>query len=618
MMNNNILLIIYKEIYNIDKILLKYKEYNIFIATYDFDFIEKMEKNKNIEKVFFLENMFTVFEVADNVKEIINNVNEYFKEYIGDALLFFPQRVENGETSQKIQDIIIVQKNIDYIINDNSINCIINFLDGDFLFEAKNIKLYAEENQIKYKEYIYNKISFYKKYFFYHIKPYILETYLFAKLIINKIKYRKEYNIRKIKNTYSIIMSLSNNSYSFYNAINKFIGNIEKHSNYNFYFLAVGIDRKLKYPEKIKNRIYVLEYYIKITDFIAILVNTLKNILLFQIAKNNLNQKLIKHKGLIRRQVIGLAFLHIIRDYGYRYRYKTSLERFLALNSVKAFHLDDGFNIFEGVCARKIIKDNYDNIATFQYNICFDIKDFPYKLDNLNDIDFTLAGDEIQKQSFLSSNVKEDKILLLESCNQFNHYIDRILTKKKSLDALNIYDKYEKYILVDISNPIRGYIHYMEVFNLIKFLSKIALKHPAKAFILKPHPGFKKIKYLKEKLSGIPNILIFDPELPILHFLNIADVVITKYSFIGIEAIILEKLVVSILQDNENRWRYYDEAALYIHNLNELYYILDNIDLSINAKINKIRDLKYKLIAPKNCDAINDFIMKIDKQCNAI
>ena len=107
------------------------------------------------------------------------------------------------------------------------------------------------------------------------------------------------------------------------------------------------------------------------------------------------------------------------------------------------------------------------------------------------------------------------------------------------------------------------------------------------------------------------NIIVYDKVLSILHFLNVSDVLITKYSAIGVEAILFDKLVISILPDTQKGFKAYDDAAIYVKEKEEIYEIFDNLEVSILERATKQSKYKQKLINEKNSSTIECIIQKI-------
>jgi len=123
--------------------------------------------------------------------------------------------------------------------------------------------------------------------------------------------------------------------------------------------------------------------------------------------------------------------------------------------------------------------------------------------------------------------------------------------------------------------------------NLIKFCNKNNLE-----VIIKLHPRYKtiehdlseeKIKEIKIKCKNLKFFISYDYDLYTL--LSAADVVITDFSSVGIEAILFDKPLVTVNFSNTNFQNYPNKSAfaksnasIYVENFNELEKVLLNIN----------------------------------------
>ena len=191
--------------------------------------------------------------------------------------------------------------------------------------------------------------------------------------------------------------------------------------------------------------------------------------------------------------------------------------------------------------------------------------------------------------------------------------VDDFKKNTSTLDSkrvLGIDKVYKKYILVDIGAAFRGYESVSEIHNLISFLPLLAKKYSDYLFLIKPHPGSNHKIYLTEKIN-MGNVIVYDNALSILHFLNVSDICITKFSTIGVEAILFDKMVISILPDTQKGFKAYEDAAIYVKEKEEIYGIFDKLDVSILEMASKQSKYKQKLINEKNSFSIEYIIQKI-------
>lgn len=95
---------------------------------------------------------------------------------------------------------------------------------------------------------------------------------------------------------------------------------------------------------------------------------------------------------------------------------------------------------------------------------------------------------------------------------------------------------------------------------------------------------------------SLKNVFIVNKDIQPYHALNTADVLITKFSTIGIEAMFFECPVISIMLDGDDKFKVFGEAAEYIMDskaLNEVLSLLvKNGDFKNTWKTQQIKKQK--------------------------
>jgi hypothetical protein len=144
-------------------------------------------------------------------------------------------------------------------------------------------------------------------------------------------------------------------------------------------------------------------------------------------------------------------------------------------------------------------------------------------------------------------------------------------SQAESRSHLKIPPTYSVCLFYDPGYLLRGYLAASEQAPLTECLLKVAREHPSVALMIKPHPGHHP-GMLESQLRvwSLPNVFMFDRLMLPYHCLNASDLVITKLSAIGVEAMYLERPVVSPILDGERRFRFYEDAAEYVSSTQEL------------------------------------------------
>jgi len=119
----------------------------------------------------------------------------------------------------------------------------------------------------------------------------------------------------------------------------------------------------------------------------------------------------------------------------------------------------------------------------------------------------------------------------------------------------------------------------MEQTLVTNTLLNFARNCPDAALIIKPHPAHQPgmLERLIEHYP-LPNVFLINKDMLPYHALMAADVVVTKFSTVGIEAMIFGRPVVSVMLDNEDRWQFvYGDAAEYVKTVNALAELLEKL-----------------------------------------
>jgi CDP-glycerol glycerophosphotransferase (TagB/SpsB family) len=128
---------------------------------------------------------------------------------------------------------------------------------------------------------------------------------------------------------------------------------------------------------------------------------------------------------------------------------------------------------------------------------------------------------------------------------------------------------------VDPGWALRGYLSTHEQAFLISYLLKFASKQPSVALIIKPHPAHKP-GIVESLIDNYPlkNAFFIDKNMLPYHALNAADLLISKSSTLGVEAMLFNCPVVSCILDGEQRFNIYEGASDYIDNVEDLETLL--------------------------------------------
>ena len=606
MKKENLLIVCYENM-NIENIIEanKYK-YNIHISSYDITLINKYKNHEEVINSFFLEQNVVLFDISDEVLDIVKVINQDIDKYF-DKDLFFGTHIEGGFTSQAIQDIVLFSKSLKNIIKKYKIINVIDIYNKEFYQQSRYIENYCIEDNINYK-----KINFTLKnnFHFLKIKKYLYEPYRFYQYIKFKITNSKK---STIKNK-SIVISLLSDKTKFLNLIKTFVEIVHTKTNYEIVYLTQTVDKNSTQVNHIKDSIILLEHQISLVQYVRSFFKFLKDIYIYHKKKGILKEKYISTYGYqYSHEILEALKANIYINSAYKYRYNSAMNLFIDsnYNKILALKLWGGVGLYEGIVTAKYIKENYPCIYTFDFHIGINLIAFPYKPKNTSNYDFVFVDSEYEKISYLD-NMPKDKIILFENFKQNSIISDFMLkySRFESLSVMKINKSYKHYVLIDIQAYVPGLSDLQEIIDFVYLAKTLASAYNEFYFLIKPHPAFKHKSFLEEHVQDIKNIQIFTKTDPILHLLNVADIVITKFSTIGLEAILFEKIVISMIY-NDKRWKNFGEGAIYINKFDEITHIFDDFENIQNHKKKDILLFKKMLTTSNDSIKVDTFIKEL-------
>lgn len=206
--------------------------------------------------------------------------------------------------------------------------------------------------------------------------------------------------------------------------------------------------------------------------------------------------------------------------------------------------------------------------------------EYPYH-NGKNSLDLYLAANSWQKRNYEKIGVPTSKIELSASSllDNIGVFI-KSTTQETSMNLLGIPSHFSKYFLYDSGSILRGHLSTMEQVSTLDALLKFAQVHPDVALLIKPHSSHKAgiLEHMLNLFKFCKNIFLLSKDSEFAyHALNVADLLITKYSTLGFEAMIFKKPVISIILDKEDRFKVYGTAADYFDNIGEMTELLVKI-----------------------------------------
>ncbi len=526
------------------------------------------------------------------------------------------KHVEGGYTSSRIQELVIIERLIKSIFLKYSFCKVIEIYDIRYRLDSIVLKDFLLSNKVQYRRIHTSFLSNMLSAIFYLTRPLLYEPYRFMNFVRFNLFSKKKSPI----GTGNIIaISLNSDAQKILELYNNFCLKLDD-QEIDYVFISNGVSKNSRHIKSIKDKVYLQEHYENIFDYFK--STMMLCLFTFRLIKNKnfiLNKLCVDNK-VIANQLYLSIFYHIVIDTGFRYRYNKSFNFFLNENHNKilAFKLWGGVSLHEGEIEQKIIKKSYQNIKTIAFEGSNGLKEFPYMPEKIKEIDFIITSNDMESDLYLNYGVKKERILQLINFKNKTHLSnskDCHYTVNDSIKFLEIpQNNYKGYILVDVSVSMRGYLSNVKIDFLINKINALSKKFIKYLFLIKPHPRFKFVNHLDDKFKNSPNVIVFDKGLSIFHLLNVADVFITRSSTAGLDAIMLEKLVISVLSDNEKKFAIFGDAAIYIDNYNDIEEILMNFKYYKKNIKPKVRLFQNEMLNTDNSIGMDVAISKIKER----
>lgn len=226
--------------------------------------------------------------------------------------------------------------------------------------------------------------------------------------------------------------------------------------------------------------------------------------------------------------------------------------------------------------------------------------------------------DLLRKELNEEKETNKHMILINTKLTTFN-YIEgksKFLSDLKRLKAVS--KKFDTQFWLD-------HLKYDEIYynEFLKLIEKLSKNYPNSEIILRPHPSENENSWKKD-LSQFSNVHVTKED-SIHNWINKADVVIHSGCTTGIEALIMDKYVISFLPYKDKRFDVPlpNLVSNIANNIDEVINYIDNKNLFLENQINKKKLLEYRIeslngnFAFRNImDSIEDLSKNIDYRFN--
>lgn len=191
----------------------------------------------------------------------------------------------------------------------------------------------------------------------------------------------------------------------------------------------------------------------------------------------------------------------------------------------------------------------------------------PYPRRELVPVDYVYAISEAHiEQLHRDKDIPESAMVVVGL-----FWMERVLafkaqfTKTASRRHLGIPEDVELCVLCEPSYFSRGYMASAEQIQILEAMLGVARANPGLRLLIKPHPSHKPGAIeLMVREAQAPNVTVIpQSDLP-YHALNAADVLVTKFSTLAVEGMVLGVPAIGVILDGERRFACYEDAVHYI------------------------------------------------------
>ena len=588
--NNNNILIICRDLQSVRRLLrFKPQAQSRYIMVSDDPRVHKAAKEYSwIDEICWIEQMESFFNVADDVIHLTGAVNQWLKSLADDkhgfseGLLFFTRHVEGGMTTQRIQDLLLLIRSYHFLLNTYKITSVIVISqpgmgwEDDVLIETARSRDVDVQVIGRYSfGVLIKKISSF-------LKIYASAAYYAVNVIRfnlrNRLKSKKTERVDK-----EIVFQLCSSAYKHVENIIPLMKAL-KDRGYNPVALYWhSNERYTKEPgaDQVRREGLQAEELEKWCSFSDMWRSIIGVFWTWKKAKRK-KSEFLTHKDLDYLSVpLGVLLwpsvrFFIVVELPQSDRLRQALKKYFKNHDPLAIKLWGATALKEGYFAWKSLNFKQRPLI-FNYEVGVFMIDWPYQvLDNPVDLLF-VAGEISKKIVEKTKFVPSRKI---EICGQVRYKgIDDFKKKyngTQSRSYLRIPSSFSMYILFDSGAVLRGFMSSREQAVTLNALLKFASMYPSVALIVKPHPGHHEgiVEDMIRHGKDSKNVFLINKNMLPYHALNSADVLITKFSTLGMEAMLFDCSVICCVFDDEQRFNIYEGAADYIDRIENLEDLL--------------------------------------------
>jgi len=545
----------------------------------------------------WLEKAESFYCVAEEVIETINSVNKWLNglsegKEEARSLLYWEMHCEGGDTSQRVLDILLLQRSYhDLIMRFNPLNIIL-ITKFKLSWEDQLLLSLATDFRIPVKVLgNYFQIRSFLSKFWAGLRPLLASIYYSLKIIRIKCSNLFHRNF-PINNEKCIMLQLCGRE-------KKHLGHIipvaESINAVGLEAVILGwrLNGSTRHLREKKIKFLELEDFVSLQNLICGWIWMVRYLIRAKVCSKSFLSTITEPttKKICKVILIDSVFFFLIRDFINRYLMMSACKKVFSKWCPVAF-CPWTLRLAPGIIA-------FEALPKIKPPILFIYGGWPYNFSN--PIDEAYFEREIPREKviwFVISS-KHIEYALRRGFRQENlfiagfHFINKTISYYSESSVNEIRKKLglglnnELYIFFDPNVVYRGYISQQEQVAVLITLLELAKRYPEIALIIKPHPA-EKNKILESivlnfELSNVK--LIPSTDLP-YDSLYASDLIISKYSTLLFQAMFMGLPGLSVILDNEKNFMIYENAVDYFFSLDSLREFI--------IKLIKDQDLRHK------------------------
>lgn len=551
------------------------------VASDDPNVHELFRNFAGVDEVVFLEDMEAYFSVSGEVLRILGMVNRWLASLdevgaIPRGLLYWVQHVEGGDTTQRIQDALLLVRSYFGLMERVRPSEIVVVRNGVARWEDDLLRLCAKDAGIAFR--FIGKLGWRGRghALWLALRPLAKELYLSAGTLAIKLRslVRRPMDFDQGR---LVVVQLCSSARKHLGHTESLVAALDA-ADLDGVALCWGAGKSVGVLQRGGRRVVELESWVGMGDLVSSWVRTVRTGWRAHLQRRSFLPLSDEGRSIqlvhdILWRSIG-AF--IMGEVAHRYRLDRASRKFLGAHLPRAVRFWTRI-LPQGVIAFRALPPGCRPLLFWQPGWPYQIPS-PYTRHDIP-ADVVFAISEEHRRQLLGEGMASEQIVVsghpwLRPILEFK---DRN-TKEASRKSLGIAAEGKLCVLCDSGEIVRGYMAPAEQALLMKAMLDMAQSSPALHLIIKPHPIHRTgVLDALLRLYNLNNLtLVPKGDLP-YHAMNAADVIVTKYSTLAIQGMVLRVPSIGVLLDRERRFAYYEDAMAYVYTIDDLRRLIENL-----------------------------------------